>query len=199
MKKCDQWNSHISRELHLIYVSSNNDRHPVTKTLTPLHYTCRHHSFNLKLHPTTPVSTSLISIETSPNNTSLHYTCWHFTFPHLNFIQQHFTTHTFGLTPFKFPNTPFHLTTLLKFSSSSTMHSGMWSRNFARTCRLCLQNKEGYSMSFRNVRKYHLDCGVATQKTASYVLTVAYICTPIHIVLQYSQKISQLNINAWVR
>jgi hypothetical protein len=36
----------------MIYISSNNDRHPVTKTFTPLHYTCRHFtSFHLKLHP----------------------------------------------------------------------------------------------------------------------------------------------------
>ena len=40
MKKCDKRNSHISGELHLIYISSNNDKHPVTKT-NPLHYTWR--------------------------------------------------------------------------------------------------------------------------------------------------------------
>jgi len=30
-----------------LYISSNNDRQPVTKTCTPLHYTCRHllHTF----------------------------------------------------------------------------------------------------------------------------------------------------------
>jgi hypothetical protein len=42
MKKCDKRNGHISSKLHLIYISSNNDRHPVTKTFTPLHYTCQH-------------------------------------------------------------------------------------------------------------------------------------------------------------
>jgi len=37
------------KQPYMIYISSNNDRHPVTKTFTPLHYT----SFRLKLHPTT--------------------------------------------------------------------------------------------------------------------------------------------------
>jgi len=47
----------------MIYISSNNDRHPVTKTFTPLHYTCRHFtSFYLKLHPTTLHYISLPSI-----------------------------------------------------------------------------------------------------------------------------------------
>jgi hypothetical protein len=30
-------NSHINSELHMIYVSSNNGRYPVTNTFTPLH------------------------------------------------------------------------------------------------------------------------------------------------------------------
>jgi len=54
MKECDKPNSHISSKLHTIYTYSNNDRHPVTKTFTPIHYT-------------------------SPNFTPLHYTCRHFT------------------------------------------------------------------------------------------------------------------------
>ena len=41
-KTCDKRNSHISSKPHMIYVSSNSDRHPVTKTVTPLHYICRH-------------------------------------------------------------------------------------------------------------------------------------------------------------
>jgi len=42
------------KQPYMIYISSNNDRQPVTKTFTPLHYTCRHLiSFHLKLHPTT--------------------------------------------------------------------------------------------------------------------------------------------------
>ena len=40
-----------------IYISSNNDRHPITKTFSPLHYTCRHFtSSHLQLHPTTKVA-----------------------------------------------------------------------------------------------------------------------------------------------
>ena len=33
-------------------------------------------------------------------------------FSHLNFTQLHFTTFSFGLTPFKFPTASFHLTSL---------------------------------------------------------------------------------------
>jgi len=96
MKKYDKRNSQTSSKLHLIYVSSNNDRHPVIKTFNPLHYTCQHFIFShLKLHPTT-----------------LHYTALHFS--HLNFTQLHFTTFSFGLTPFKFPSAPFHLTSLYR-------------------------------------------------------------------------------------
>ena len=37
MKECDKRNNHISSKLHIIYIyiSSNNDRHPVTETFTP--------------------------------------------------------------------------------------------------------------------------------------------------------------------
>ena len=42
MKECDKRNSHISSKLHVISVSSNNVRYPVTKTFTTLHCTCRH-------------------------------------------------------------------------------------------------------------------------------------------------------------
>ena len=66
----------------MIYISSNNVRHPVTMIFTPL-------------HPTT-----------------LHYTCWHFTSSHLNFTQLYCTTLSFGLIPFKLPTAPFHITTL---------------------------------------------------------------------------------------
>jgi hypothetical protein len=41
MKECDKRNSHISCKVHMIYISSNNGRHPVTKTFTPLHYTLK--------------------------------------------------------------------------------------------------------------------------------------------------------------
>jgi len=81
-KECDKRKSHKSSKLHVIYISSNYVRHPVTKTFTTL-------------HPTT-----------------LHFTFRHFASSHLNFIQLHFTTLSPGLTPFKFPTAPFHLTSL---------------------------------------------------------------------------------------
>jgi len=40
----------------MIYISSNNVRHPVTKTFTPLHYTSPNYT---SLHVTTLVDTSL--------------------------------------------------------------------------------------------------------------------------------------------
>jgi hypothetical protein len=39
MKKCDKRKSYISSKLHIIYISSNNVRLPVTKTFTTLHPT----------------------------------------------------------------------------------------------------------------------------------------------------------------
>jgi len=50
MKECDKQKSHISSKLHMIYIFSNNVRHPVTKTFTTLHPTT--------LHFTTLVNTS---------------------------------------------------------------------------------------------------------------------------------------------
>jgi hypothetical protein len=72
MQECDKRNSRIRSKLCIIYISSNNDRHPVTKTFTPLHYTSPNY--------------------TSPNYTSLKYICRHFTSFHLNFPSLHFTT-----------------------------------------------------------------------------------------------------------
>ena len=67
MKECDKRNSHKSNKLNMIYISSNNVRHPVTKTFTTsLHFTQLHF-------------------------TPLHYNCRHFTSSHLNFTQLHFT------------------------------------------------------------------------------------------------------------
>ena len=82
MKECDKQNSHTSSKIIRSTVSSNNGRHPVTKTFTPL-------------HPTT-----------------LHYAWRHFTSSHLNFTQLHFTTLSLSLNPCKFPTAPFHLTSL---------------------------------------------------------------------------------------
>ena len=42
MKECDIRNSLISSKLNVVYISSDNDRHPVTKTFSPLHHICRH-------------------------------------------------------------------------------------------------------------------------------------------------------------
>jgi len=39
MKECDKRKGHISSKLHMIYISSDNVRHPVTKTFTTLHPT----------------------------------------------------------------------------------------------------------------------------------------------------------------
>ena len=84
MKECDKPNSHIISKLHMIYISCNNDWHPVTKTFTTLHPTTLH-------------------------STSLHLSTLQFS---LYFTQLHLTTLSFGLTPFKFPTAPLHITTL---------------------------------------------------------------------------------------
>ena len=101
----------IRSKIHMIYIPSNNVRHPVTKTFTTLHPTTLHPTtlhftslhlstlqfFPFKLHPTTLHSTSLhlSSLHFFPfklHPTTLHYTCRHFNFSHLNFTQLHFTS-----------------------------------------------------------------------------------------------------------
>ena len=67
MKECDKRNSHICSKLHMIYISYNNVRHPVTKTFTLLPYTSPNYT---SFHLTTLVDTSLPLISTSPNYTS---------------------------------------------------------------------------------------------------------------------------------
>jgi len=61
MEECDKRKSHISSRLHLIYISSNKVRYPVTKTFITLHpFALNSTSLNLstlyflsfKLHPT---------------------------------------------------------------------------------------------------------------------------------------------------
>jgi hypothetical protein len=106
VKECDERNSHISSKLHLFYISSNNDRQPVTKTFTPLHYNCRHftscHSNFTQLHFTTlhypliwlyPTEISYRSI--SPRITTFHLTSLHST-------NRRFSPHVYSLhfTPF---------------------------------------------------------------------------------------------------
>ena len=54
MKECDKRKSHISIKLHMIYISSNNVRHPVTKI--SLHFTT---FYPTTLHSTTFEDTSL--------------------------------------------------------------------------------------------------------------------------------------------
>jgi hypothetical protein len=86
MKECDKRRSHISTKLHMIYISSNNVRHPVTRTFTPLHYTCRQ---------------SLLLVYTSPNYTSLHFT---------TLVDNHYFS--FTLHPTTLHSTSLHLSTL---------------------------------------------------------------------------------------
>jgi hypothetical protein len=84
MKECDKRKSHINSKLHVIYISSNNVRHPVTKTFTTLNSTSLNllalHFLSFKLHQTTlhypliwlnPIQISYRSI--SPHFTSLHF------------------------------------------------------------------------------------------------------------------------------
>jgi hypothetical protein len=57
MKEYEKTKSHISSKLHMIYISSKNVRHPVTKTFTQLHFTSLHlstlHFLSFKLDLTT--------------------------------------------------------------------------------------------------------------------------------------------------
>ena len=56
MKECDKRKMHLRSKFHMIYISSNNVRHPVTKTFTTLQYTSPNH---ISLHFTTLVNTFL--------------------------------------------------------------------------------------------------------------------------------------------
>ena len=92
MKEYDKPKSHKSSKLHMIYISSNNVRHPVTKILTTLQHT---------FYPTIL------------HSTSLHFSTLYFLpFKLHPTTLLHFTTHSFGLTPLKFLTAPFHLTSL---------------------------------------------------------------------------------------
>jgi len=68
MKEYDKRKSHKSSKLPVIYISSNNVRHPVTKSFTTLHPTPLHYTFR-------------------------HFTSSHLNFTHLNFLPLHFTSH----------------------------------------------------------------------------------------------------------
>jgi hypothetical protein len=66
MKECDNSKIHISSKLHIVYKSSNNVGHLITKTITTMqHFTTLHH--------------------TSPNHTSLHLSTLHLKISLLSF------------------------------------------------------------------------------------------------------------------
>jgi len=90
MKECDTGLSHISSKLHMIYISSNNVRHPVTKTFTTL-------------HPPTLNSTTLVD--------TLHFTQLHFTSLSFSLTPFTFPNAPFHLTSLHF--TSLHFTALL--------------------------------------------------------------------------------------
>jgi len=88
MKECDKRSRHKNSKLHMTYISSNNDRHPITKTfntLTPLHYIYRHftssHLNFTQLHFTTlSFGLNPFKYPTAPIHlSSLHFTSLHFT------------------------------------------------------------------------------------------------------------------------
>ena len=112
MKECDKPNSHISSKLHMICISSDNDRHPVTKTSCALHYTSPNytslrlstlHFFPFELHLTTLHSASL-------HLSTLHFLPFELHPTTLNSASLHFSTLNFF--PFKL-----HPTTLQPTSS----------------------------------------------------------------------------------
>ena len=70
MKEYDKRKSHISSKIHMICISSNNVRRPLTKTFTTLHPNTLHSTslhlstlnfLSIKFHPTTLHYTSLPS------------------------------------------------------------------------------------------------------------------------------------------
>jgi hypothetical protein len=114
MKEYDRRNSHINRKLQIIYLSSNDDRHPVTKTFITINYYCRHfNSFNLNF--------------TQLHFTPLHYICRHFNFSNLKtslFLSTLQILH-FKLHPATLHHTSLHLSTLHFFQlklHQTTLH-----------------------------------------------------------------------------
>ena len=129
MKECDKWKSHISSKLHMIYISSNNGKHPVTTTFSPLHYTSPNYN---SLHFTTLVDTSFPLTWTSPNYTSLPS---HLASPHLDFLPPHFTSHHYASLLQAFAD-------FARFQDSTA--ASMWSALFwdfmQRTKLVCYRN-----------------------------------------------------------
>jgi len=86
MKICDKGNN--QRTSFNLYIYYNNDRHPVTKTFTPLHYTCRHFTsshLNFTQLDFTTLSSGLTPFKfptASFHLISLHFTSLHFTSLH---------------------------------------------------------------------------------------------------------------------
>ena len=133
MKECDKRKSHISNKLHMIYISSNNIRLPVTKTFTPLpalHSTSLHlstlHFLLSKLHQTTlhypliwlnPIYIPNRSI--SPHFTTLHLTSLHSTF---RWISPHF---------YSFHFIPFIITFLTLFLKTLCLPIGIFPSGFS--------------------------------------------------------------------
>jgi hypothetical protein len=81
----------------MVFLSSNNDRHPVPKTFTLIHYTSYYfttlHVTSLHFIPIHYTSYQFTTLHTtSLHFMPLYYTCWHFTSSHLNFTHLHFTT-----------------------------------------------------------------------------------------------------------
>jgi hypothetical protein len=76
MQDCDKRKGHISSKLHMIYISSNNVRRPVTKTFTTLHYTsllytCRHFTTLYSCRsPVRNLPGLLLTLIQHPNNMS---------------------------------------------------------------------------------------------------------------------------------
>jgi hypothetical protein len=102
MKECDKRNSHISSKLYMNFRSSNNDRHCVTKTFSPLH-------------------------PTSPNYTSLHLTLHFFLFKLYPTILHY---PLIWLNLFKFLTVPFHLTSSYVLVLSRNSRGKHWPRNY---------------------------------------------------------------------
>jgi hypothetical protein len=110
MTECEKGNSHInsnfirSISISISCISSNNNRHPVTKNFTPLHYTSLHLStlhFCPFKHPPTL------------HYTSLHLSTLHFFLFKLPPTKLHYTSlhlSTLHFFPFKLPQTTLQYT-----------------------------------------------------------------------------------------
>ena len=117
MRKYCKRKSHTIRKLHMIYISSNKVRHPVTKTFTTLHYTSPKNLHYISLHFTQKTFTTFHY--TSPKRPSLHFTTLH---PKdLHYTSIHFTQKTFTTFHNTSPKKPsLHFTTIHPIFVSTT-------------------------------------------------------------------------------